>query len=79
MRKVVEVLFDVLNPPLIVFNRIEADISVKSLHLPHIRHEATLTNFHGALTVPFDSPISFPLLLIFNGLFPLVLSRSRAQ
>ena len=79
MREVAEISFDVLDLPLIFLNQVEANVSVTLFHSPRIHHETTLMNFHGAFTVRFDNPLSFPLLLIFNGLFPLVLSGSKAR
>ena len=78
MGEVDKISFDVLDLPLIVLNRVEADVPITLLHPPCSRHEAAFTDFHGALTIHLDNPLSLSLLLIFSGLFPLILMGRRA-
>ena len=64
MRDVAKISFDVLDPPLKVLNRVEANVPVKSLHPLRAHHEAALTDFHDTLTVHLDNLLSFPLLAV---------------
>ena len=78
MGKVVERFFNIFDPPSIVIDRVEDYISVTLLYSPRIYHKASLKDFCDALSIHFGNPLSFPLLLICNGLFPLILIGGRA-
>ena len=79
MREVFERFFNVFDPPPIVINWIEADVPVMLLYSPCICNKATLANLRSALAIHLNNLLSFLLLLIYSGLFHLVLTRSRVR
>ena len=64
--EVTEISFDVLDPALIVLNRVEADVPVASLHPPRICHEAAFTDFHGTLTICLNNPLFISSIMDFQ-------------